>query len=104
VLNDVLQSNPTELDTDGDGSLSVLELFRATDSGVAAYFEEHELAATEHAQLDDNADGAGSEAVDLIEPGVEQLDPAAPRIDGALAAKTIVTMVTAAGKSDGPDE
>ena len=104
ALTDVLRNDPAELDVDGDGSVSVLELFRATNDGVVAHFEENELAATEHSQLDDNADGAGSEAADLIEPGVVQLDPAAPQIDGALAAKTIVTTIIAAGDSSGANE
>jgi hypothetical protein len=119
VLADVLRNAGPEMDADEDGRLSVLELFRATNARVASYFEENELAATEHAQLDDNGDGRGSEAEGLIEPGVEQHvgesvpdsrrsgdRPAyvTPRIDGALAAETYITTIPAAEDSTGGDE
>ena len=60
-------------DTDKDGRVSVLEAFEYARREVARSFEEGNHLATEHALLDDNADGRGS-----LEAGGE---------DGALAAR-----------------
>ncbi len=86
VLAKVLRDNAT--DTNGDGVITVLELFAAARLGVAAHYELRDLLATEHPQLDDNGDGRGSEDVD---PTAEEdiADPLAPKPDGLHAAKFI---------------
>jgi len=68
-------SNP-KADTDGDGRLSVLELFVSAKQGVAEFFKERKLLPTEHAMLDDDGDGIGIQTID------EESD------DGKLAART----------------
>jgi len=47
-------------DTDADGRVSVLEIFRAAKVRVAEFFKQKKLMQTEHAMLDDNGDGLGS--------------------------------------------
>ncbi|QEF96553.1 hypothetical protein Mal15_05810 [Stieleria maiorica] len=48
-------------DVDGDGSLSLLDLYLATNLEITARFRSIDRLQTEHAQLDDNGDGRGSE-------------------------------------------
>lgn len=48
-------------DIDEDGSLSLLDLYLAVNLEIHARFESIERLQTEHAQLDDNADGRGTE-------------------------------------------
>ena len=62
VLADMLSAAPmVEWDLDGDMRLSCLEFYIALCRGVADRYLDESLLATEHAQLDDNADGKGSE-------------------------------------------
>ena len=53
-----------EADIDKDERVSVLEAFSYAQREVERSFEEGGLIATEHAQLDDNGDGAGSDFED----------------------------------------
>lgn len=48
-------------DVDKDGVYSLLDLYLATALDVAKRYADETLLATEHAQLDDNGDGRGSE-------------------------------------------
>lgn len=48
-------------DIDGDGTLSLLDLYLATSLEVTSRFRAIDRLQTEHAQLDDNGDGRGSE-------------------------------------------
>jgi hypothetical protein len=48
-------------DVDKDGVFSLLDLYLATALDVAKRYSDEDLLATEHAQLDDNGDGRGSE-------------------------------------------
>ena len=48
-------------DLDKDGMLSLLEAFTYTRAEVARFYQEADLLATEHALLDDDGDGEGSE-------------------------------------------
>jgi hypothetical protein len=50
-----------DADLDRDGTLSLLEAFTWTRAEVARWYEEERLLLTEHAVLDDNGDGEGSE-------------------------------------------
>jgi hypothetical protein len=47
-------------DLDKDGRVSLLEAFEYARRGVSRYYEERNLLATEHAQLDDDGDGVGT--------------------------------------------
>lgn len=49
-------------DLDGDGQVSLLELFLTASRGVEDYYLERGLLATEHALLDDNGDKKGTAA------------------------------------------
>lgn len=50
-----------DADLDKDGMLSLLEAFTYARAETARWYEESNLLLTEHAQLDDNGDGEGSE-------------------------------------------
>jgi hypothetical protein len=52
-------ANP-EADLDADGQVSLLETFLTASRGVADYYAERGLLATEHSLLDDNGDGKGT--------------------------------------------
>jgi hypothetical protein len=80
ALGAVASRPPGTLDADHDGKVSVLELFDATVAEVAARYASDKRIPTEHAQLDDDGDGNGTE-----EPGRK-----ASAADGRLAAGTIV--------------
>jgi hypothetical protein len=83
------------LDVDQDGRLSVAELFTAVVREVAGRFKNDNRLPTEHAQLDDDGDGNGSENI-LAQANSNDADaapgaqaPVAAR-DGALSRKTIL--------------
>jgi hypothetical protein len=62
-----------EADQDKDGRVSMLEAFAFAKARVAASYERDGQLLTEHAMLDDNGDGKGSDV------------PGQPGTDGALA-------------------
>jgi hypothetical protein len=55
-------------DVDGDGVVSLLDLYLATNLEITARFHAIDRLQTEHAQLDDNGDGRGSELQALYLP------------------------------------
>ncbi len=64
ALADVLAGDgetETVRDVDGDGVLSLLDLYLAVNLEIHGRFTSMERLQTEHAQLDDNGDGRGSE-------------------------------------------
>lgn len=65
-------------DTDKDGAVSMLEAFEFARIEVAKAYERDNRLLTEHAVLDDNGDGKGSD------------EPAADKEDGRLAASTFL--------------
>ena len=75
ALVTVVRESPAKLDRDKDGRLSLAELFSATAQEVARRFQRDQRIPTEHAQLDDNGDGVGTET--LVEPGPDK--PAADK-------------------------
>jgi hypothetical protein len=83
---DVISRPLKELDTNQDGQLSVLELYRHTYKEVMDRFAKDKRAPTEHPRLDDNGDGIGTEEIVLVGNKEEKK----PTADGALAAKTRV--------------
>jgi hypothetical protein len=85
------------LDTDQDGRLSVAELFSAVVQEVANRFKSDKRLPTEHAQLDDDGDGKGSEDItpqtttDDTDAAPSAQAAAGPR-DGDLARKTFIPL------------
>ncbi|MEM9657504.1 MAG: hypothetical protein AAF961_04000 [Planctomycetota bacterium] len=68
-------------DFDKDGAHSLLDFYVSVAEDVAAQYEQDELIATEHAQLDDNGDGHGTELQ------YDDLDPRDRRPIGDAVAK-----------------
>jgi hypothetical protein len=87
ALADVSRLPVAQLDADRDGKVSVLEVYRRTLKEVEARFAADKRVPTEHAQLDDNGDGVGTE-----DPVVAGEAGKKPTADGALAAKTILPL------------
>lgn len=74
-----------KLDADKDEKVSVAELFAAVTREVEGRFKSDKRIPTEHAQLDDNGDGKGTEDLYPKDPP----EPTATvKIDGELAKKT----------------
>jgi hypothetical protein len=69
---------------DGE-KISVLDLYRRTVAEVEARFAADKRVPTEHAQLDDNGDGVGTE-----EPITDEAGDKKPTADGQLAARTLL--------------
>jgi hypothetical protein len=61
ALADVLAAPPPEADRDKQGGFSLLELYLAVVTDVLRRYAQAEEIPTEHARLDDNGDGHGSE-------------------------------------------
>jgi len=75
-------------DTDKDGRVSVLEAFEYARREVTRVYEEDGRLLTEHAMLDDNGDGEGSD------------EPDAKEFDGALARRTFLSAATTVATAD----
>jgi hypothetical protein len=111
ALADVLAHPPDDTDRDGDGSLSLLELYLAVVADVMRRYEADENLPTEHARLDDNGDGRGSELQEDYLPPEGGPDAAAarkrparrtgPKDDGARAAAIRLARPHAAGAAAG---
>jgi hypothetical protein len=78
-------------DLDKDGRISLLEAFQYASREVERYYQERNLLATEHAQLDDDGDGTGS------------AEPGADAADGWLARGFWLGSTSAAGTGAVPD-
>lgn len=74
-----------KLQPDNGGKVSILQLYRRTVAEVEARFAGDKRIATEHAQLDDNGDGVGTE-----QPVVEAGGDKKPTADGRLASQTFL--------------
>jgi hypothetical protein len=61
ALADVLAAPPDGIDRDQNGVISVFELYLAVVANVMQRYADDENLATEHAKLDDNGDGRGTE-------------------------------------------
>jgi len=94
ALATVAALSEKEIDTSGDGRVSLAELFVAVSREVETRFASDERAPTEHAQLDDDGDGRGTEAGELAGPSSTQPPaegvPASLRRDGDTAAGIVV--------------
>lgn len=85
ALAQVLQSPAKDNDADSDGQVSLAELFTSTVKATNARFASDKRIPTEHAQLDDDGDGKGTETLPAADPTT---DPPTKQ-DGAVA-RTIV--------------
>lgn len=99
ALADVLSSppQPGQFDVNRDGRLTVLDLYLTVARRVVQMYQAKKNIPTEHAQLDDNGDGRGSELqMDYLEPelGGRAKPGVRPKIrpsaDGALAATATI--------------
>jgi hypothetical protein len=105
AFTDVLASPPDGIDRDKDGQISVLELYLAVVEDVMKRYVADENLPTEHARLDDNGDGRGSELQeDYLPPELggrpgpapdikaksDSRSPVKPDADGARASKVRV--------------
>jgi hypothetical protein len=88
ALATVAKRPAAELDTNKDGKVSLLELYRHTVTEVNGRFAKDKRAPTEHAQLDDNGDGIGTEQPNGEVPERDKK----PVPDGALAAVTYLPL------------
>jgi hypothetical protein len=117
ALADVLSEPPAGTDYDKDGSYSVLDLYLAVTANILKRFADDEALPTEHARLDDNGDGRGTELQlrflppELLDPNSKPEEPKkkgakkpepkkpdptiGPKDDGAAAAKIRLEAVPA---------
>ncbi len=99
ALADVLATPPEGIDRDKDGKVSVLELYLEVVANVMKRYAEAENLPTEHAELDDNADGRGSEIQEHYLPPEQggRVEKArehriGPKDDGALASRISINV------------
>jgi hypothetical protein len=94
ALAETLATHPEGIDRDKDGKISVFELYLAVVANVMKRYVDAEDLPTEHARLDDNGDGHGSELQEYYLPpelggrsDPNTLPKIGPKDDGALASK-----------------
>lgn len=94
ALADMLAAPAEDADRDKDGALSLRELYLAVALDVLKRYADEETLPTEHARLDDNGDGHGSEIQqEYIPPELGGREskrpprPPGPKDDGALSEK-----------------
>ena len=99
VLADVMQRQLDEKDgeTATDPTpISVMDLFRAATQQLNQAFDGEQLVPTEHAQLDDNGDGVGTEIATLDpkpnDPPTTQSDPSLSLLDGVRAGRVWINL------------
>jgi hypothetical protein len=91
ALAEVSGRVPAELDQDGDGKISIWEIFDRTSESVQARFEADKRAPTEHALLDDNGDKEGTEQSDSSRANsAKEKSATRESRDGDLAKKTFL--------------
>jgi hypothetical protein len=86
ALAEVCGREPKSLDQDGDGTISVLDVYLQTIQVVEARYHADKRVATEHALIDDNGDHSGTEHPDAA---ARPAGPGKPR-DGTLARQTVI--------------
>jgi hypothetical protein len=112
ALADTLANPPEGTDRDKDGVVSLLELYLAVVADVMRRYVDDENLPTEHARLDDNGDGHGSELQeDYLPPelggragkeGGPRPGPAlGPNDDGARAARIHLGLPVEKAATDG---
>jgi hypothetical protein len=95
ALADVARKPRSELDQDGDGKVSVWELFVATAGATMERFAALDRAPTEHCLLDDNGDKRGTEPPDpATKPPAQEKSAGNESRDGAVAKTTFLPIKT----------
>jgi hypothetical protein len=101
ALADVLNTPSEGIDRDKDGKVSIFELYLAVVANVMKRYVDDENLPTEHAKLDDNGDGHGSELQESYLPpelgglaGQKKEPTIGPKDDGALASKVTIDAPT----------
>lgn len=82
----------SKLDRDGNNVVTVAELYTAVVGEVLRRFQSDNRLPTEHAQIDDNGDGIGTEDIQKM-PSDDPIPPqqrSTAKADGELAKKTVV--------------
>jgi hypothetical protein len=98
ALAEVLENPPEGIDRDKNGDISVFELYLAVVADVMRRYVDEEDLPTEHAKIDDNGDGHGSELQEAYLPpelggradperGTKPEPKIGPKDDGALASR-----------------
>jgi len=90
ALTTAVERPTAELDTDGNGEVTLLELFDRTVAEVTTRFKADNRLATEHAQLDDDGDSDGSEKPQSA--GVAPEGDKKANRDGGLAAQIVLPL------------
>ncbi len=98
----ITERDSQELDSDKDGRVSVRELFVATVREVESIFQSDSRIPTEHALLDDNGDGRGTELLELAQPELDETGGSSGSDgdvngDGLLAGRTFLPPPAATG-------
>ena len=97
ALASVLAEPPEGTDRDKDGTISLFELYLAVVADVMKRYIDDENLPTEHARLDDNGDGHGTELQEQYLPpelggrAGKETPKLGPKDDGALALKVSLT-------------
>jgi hypothetical protein len=101
ALADMLAAPSEGIDRDKDGKISVFELYLAVIANVMQRYVDDENLPTEHAKLDDNGDGHGSELQESYLPpelggvaGKKAEPKIGPKDDGALASRVPIDAPT----------
>jgi hypothetical protein len=102
ALTTITSRAPRTLDADGDDHVSVAELFSAIVREVESMFQADNRTPTEHALLDDNGDGKGTEAADLARPS-QKLSPETAQAESVADSSNVVEKPpdTAIARRDG---
>lgn len=93
VLATVSKWPVSKLDLDHDDRVSVFDLYLSVVNEVLRRFQSDQRLPTEHAQIDDNDDGVGTEITDdkiSANPNSESPQIPRTRVDGERARRTIV--------------
>lgn len=86
ALADVMQRKPAELDKNQDNQISLMEFLASIVLRTNERYENDERAPTEHAQLDDDGNGRGTEIEKLLSSDASIPEtPGTPKLDGRVA-------------------
>jgi hypothetical protein len=91
ALAEVCRMEPTDVDQDGDGQISVWEVFLRTTGAIDARFQQDRRSPTEHALLDDNGDRRGTERPEKGGPAAKAGER--ETVDGTLARRTVIARI-----------